>query len=430
MKLQYLLIDRKAASRPYPSYRYAGVSAKKPVESGFKSAQLDDAELAEVQKEQKQDAVLSMRFQLIKPVSTRARTKALDDGPEAWGIAAVNASRCVSKGSGVKVAVLDTGIDPEHPAFLPTAKGQGVKLTLVDFTHNIDGEVGKAPDTDGHGTHCAATIFGSDVGGVRIGVAPEISEAFILKVLEGGPFSGTTEAIYSAVQWAARHGADVISMSLGFSFPEMVEELQSRIGGNFPQNIAVSIALKAYRENVRLFDRLADSVFATSNVPLLVAATGNASSRERNPLYKMRAEPPASAQGFLPVTAVGRTREEKAAFYVAEFANADAQLAGPGVDVRSAQLTRLGGGLCSLSGTSMATPHVAGVAALWIEHLFGDKRPPDWSDTVMEHMKTSAKDVGLEREDVGSGLVQAPPKSEPRAARQRKTLKKKPGRLR
>ena len=61
-------------------------------------------------------------------------------------------------------------------------------------------------DTHGHGTHCAGTIFGGTVGGVRIGIAPGIDRAFIGKVLDGGG-GGSTDQILDGIMWAARSGA-------------------------------------------------------------------------------------------------------------------------------------------------------------------------------------------------------------------------------
>ena len=79
-------------------------------------------------------------------------------------------------GEGVTVAVLDTGIDSKHPAFA------GVDIVEKDFTGTGNG------DRQGHGTHCAGTIFGRDVDGKRIGVARGVKRALIGKVLgdEGG----------------------------------------------------------------------------------------------------------------------------------------------------------------------------------------------------------------------------------------------------
>jgi len=73
-------------------------------------------------------------------------------------------------------------------------------------------------DKDGHGTHCAGTIFGKDVGNVRIGIARKIRKALVAKVFpdDGG---GDSLAIFRAIEWAANKGPNILSMSLGFDFP-------------------------------------------------------------------------------------------------------------------------------------------------------------------------------------------------------------------
>jgi subtilisin family serine protease len=83
----------------------------------------------------------------------------------AWGISAVQADTSPMNGDGVVVSVLDTGIDKAHPAFA------GVNIIEQDFSGSGNG------DRQGHGSHCAGTIFGRDVGGTRIGIARGVNKA-------------------------------------------------------------------------------------------------------------------------------------------------------------------------------------------------------------------------------------------------------------
>ncbi|HYU34530.1 MAG TPA: S8 family serine peptidase [Thermoanaerobaculia bacterium] len=344
--------------------------------------------------------VLSIPFTLIEPLDEPSGGPM---APTAWGVEAVGASTSSQNGEGVTVAVLDTGIDKDHPAFA------GITFhpeDLMDFTVNEDGVAGSAPDEQGHGTHAAGTIFGREVNGTRIGIAPGVKRVLIGKVL--GPTGGPTEAVYNAVDWALRRHADVISMSLGMDFPGLMTRLVHVEG--FPEDIAFSRALEAFRSNVRLFDRLAALVAArvdSGRGALLVAASGNQSRRSQDPRFTVATAPPAAADGFISVGAVSKTGDASSPFTVASFSNTGCLLAAPGVSILSASV---GGGLMSKSGTSMAAPHVAGVIALWTQKRFPQQeRPQGWAREVQRDVESHVVAVpGQTRNDVGLGVVQAP----------------------
>src|SRR5262249_10902945 len=140
---------------------------------------------------------------------------------------------------------------------------------------------------------------------------------------------------------------------------------------------------------------------------LLAAASGNESRRGDNPQFTVATAPPAAADGFLSVGAVSRTGKHEAPFAVAPFSNTGCLFAAPGVEILSA---KRGGGLVSMSGTSMATPHVAGVMALWTQKLFpAGIRPTGWAkDVLLEVQKSLIPAPGQTRSDVGLGIVRAP----------------------
>jgi subtilisin family serine protease len=312
-----------------------------------------------------------------------------------WGISAVNPAVATGQpnepftGKGVTVAVLDTGIDAEHSAF------KGIELITENF---VDGE--PAHDTDGHGTHCAGTIFGRDVDGCRIGIARGVSKAVVGKVI--GKDGGSTEQIVKAITWALSKGARVISLSLGLDFVGYQKILQTRY--KMPEQQATAFALAGYRDNIRLFDKLSgvtSSNAAIVNSAVVAAAAGNESKR---PDYSIIVSPPAAAEYFLSVAALG-PGGGKLPLLLADFSNSGAMFAAPGVDIWSA---KKGGGLVAMSGTSQATPHVAGVAALWVEKLINEKKFS--AARVIELMKEKCIPLApaIAEDDVRYGLVQGP----------------------
>ncbi|NJP12324.1 MAG: S8 family serine peptidase [Leptolyngbyaceae cyanobacterium RU_5_1] len=331
----------------------------------------------------------SMPMKLIAPVDVEGAAAPATQ-TITWGVKAVGADTSPFSGDGVVAAVLDTGIDASHPAF------SGVELVQKDFTGEGDG------DREGHGTHCAGTIFGRDVNGTRIGVAPGIQKALIGKVLGGE--GGSSDLICNAILWAIDNGANVVSMSLGIDFPGYVKELERR---GLPTELAVSSALEGYRTNTQLFATLASFVEARtafSQAAVIVAAAGNESRRGINPNWEVGVAPPAIAEGIISVAALG---EGSGGLVVAPFSNTGANVSGPGVNVLSA---KTGGGLVSFSGTSMATPHVAGLIALWAEKIKRSGRfsSLELTSRVIGSAITSSLKSGFDPFDVGAGLVRAP----------------------
>jgi subtilisin len=265
----------------------------------------------------------------------------------------------IATGKGIKVAVLDTGIDLNHPDF------QG-RLIEHDNTRSWIPEE-TVQDEHGHGTHCAGILAGPNVSrcGKRYGVAPDV-ELLIGKVLDNRYGRGNLDRIIDAMDWSAEQGAKIISMSLS--------------GGRSRSNQPFS----------NPYEQIASTLLEQGI--LVVAASGNNSVR---PHYIKPVDNPAACPSVMAVAAVDSDRK------IATFSCAQMDeiglldISAPGVGVYSAYKDRSFG---SLSGTSMATPHVAGVAALY----------PDLSAReIWDKIVADALPLG-NREDYGYGLVQAP----------------------
>jgi subtilisin family serine protease len=224
-----------------------GASAFEEIEATAKATvEIDDLNANGVRQAQYDPTVLVsapvLPMKLIEPL-TPSPNFAHEVGPTTWGVAAVGAPNSPFTGAGVTVAVLDTGIDTNQPALT------GVNLVKRDFTGGRS-----VKDTNGHGTHCAGTIFGRDVNGLRIGVATGVTKAALIGKVLGGRVGGGSDILCQAIMWAADNGANVISMSLGIDFPGFVRQLVEEEGRSIP--VATSLALEQYRANIRLFDHV------------------------------------------------------------------------------------------------------------------------------------------------------------------------------
>jgi len=329
-----------------------------------------------------------MPLKLIEPQPMTADLATMQSQQNAWGIEAVGADKSNFDGAGVKVAILDTGIDPDHEAF------RGVNLVRKNYTTEGD------DDINGHGTHCAGTVFGRDVGGMRIGVARGVNEALIAKVLGTG--GGSSPVLANAINWSVENGANVINMSLGIDFPGYVEGL---VAGGMPVKAATSRALQAYQSNVNIFSKLIgflDAKSAFGPGTCVIGASGNESQRSQ---YEIAVAPPAAGNGII---SVGALQQGNSGLEVASFSNTQCNVSAPGVNVLSAQV---GGGLHGLNGTSMASPHVAGVAALWAQHEMmtsGRISSLGMRSRIMGTASRSALVPNAMAKDVGAGMVVSP----------------------
>ncbi len=287
-------------------------------------------------------------------------------GGLAWPLEMIGLSESGPRltGQGVIVAVLDTGIDLTHPDFQHHDLGQAGRTASF-----IAGET--VQDGNGHGTHCCGVVAGAaqSAGDERYSVAPDAT-LLAGKVLSDAG-SGYDDGIIDGIDWAAEQGARVISLSLGSD---------RRIGRPF----------------AAAYEAIAESLLAQDPGVLLVAAAGNSSYR---PWWVSPVGNPAACPSVLAVAAVDRDGAVARFSCGQRDSIGEINLAAPGVAVYSAYT---GGGFQILSGTSMATPHVAGAAALYLE------RDPYMSAAQLwAEMQQRARYLGSPA-DFGAGLVQVP----------------------
>nr|WP_236649264.1 S8 family serine peptidase [Rhodopirellula sp. SM50] len=283
-----------------------------------------------------------------------------DNAAATWGLHATRVLNSRFSGRGIRVAVLDTGLDLRHPDFA------GRTIQTQSF---IPGE--SVQDGNGHGTHCIGTSCGALRPGVgpRYGIAHQ-AEIFAGKVLSNRG-SGSDGGILNGINWAVRNRCQVVSMSLG---------RRVRVGERPTRNYEVA-GRRALQAGT-----------------LIVAAAGNDSSR---PSLIQPVSSPANASTIVAVAAVDSNLS------VATFSNrginpagGEINVAGPGVNVLSSwpmPVRRR-----SISGTSMATPHVAGIAALIAQEI-----PSARGVQLYRELRRRVRRLPLGSADVGNGLVEA-----------------------
>ena len=257
-----------------------------------------------------------------------------------WGLQKTNALACWgvygARGKGVKVAVLDTGVDASHPSLA----GRVTKFAEFDGRGNtvVDGDASVAYDSGEHGTHCSGTVAGGKgEGTLYIGMAPEADILGGLVLKEG---SGTDAQILAGMEWAIQNGADVISMSLGGlrMTPDVMDTYTRTI-------------ITANRLGIPVIIAMGNDGHQTSGAPgndFFAFTVGATDVEDR-------------AAGFSGgrTQIVSESRFVQARFLPLVYRKPD--VSAPGVAVYSCIPD---GKFASWNGTSMATPHVAGAVAL------------------------------------------------------------------
>ncbi|WP_050616546.1 S8 family peptidase [Bacillus testis] len=282
-----------------------------------------------------------------------------------WGYNRLNMQNRVpisGTGKGVKIAIIDSGVDTKHPD-LKIAGGACVMKDVIDYegcTENFN-------DNNGHGTHVAGIIGAQNNNIGTLGIAPGAS-IYAVKALDSHGL-GITSSIMAAMDWSIQHKMDIINLSL--TTPEDDPSLRA-------------IIAKAYNQGI-----------------LIVAASGNYSKETgRTVLY------PAKYPQVIGVSSMGKNSELLSTSSYGK----DIELTAPGGDILSTlpiaydDYDGAADGYGIMSGTSMAAPFVSGMAALYME-----KYPELTNVQIRELLDQNAQDLGAAGKDVkfGYGLVQA-----------------------
>jgi subtilisin len=287
----------------------------------------------------------------IKYVEENAQVQALGQTIP-WGINKVQSQEVFNlgySGNGMKVAILDTGIDRYHEDLFTNVKGG---FSVFTDSANIDPYY----DGSGHGTHVAGTVAAVDNDLGVLGVARH-ADLYAVKVLNNSG-SGSYEGIAKGIEWSIQNGMDIINMSLGGSSSSAILEQWCNL---------------AYNEGV-----------------LVVAAAGNSGRRNG------RGDTVGYPANYASVIAVAATDQSDNRGSFSSTGPA-VELSAPGVGILS---TTPSNSYASYNGTSMASPHVAGVAA-----LIWEAKPNLTNVELRQLLRQTAKNLG-DSNQYGYGLVQ------------------------
>lgn len=315
----------------------------------YQSISAATVEIDEVQLQDLRNQGVIDRFTTEKKVELSAQV-------EPWGFASINFHNKVPStltGKGVKIAIIDTGVDVTHPDL----KVKGGFCSL-DETISTSPCTNSYIDDNGHGTHVAGVIGAIDNQIGLVGVAPG-AELYAVKALDSEG-SGTTSTVMAAIDWAIRNNMDIINMSLTTPYTDL--------------------GIKA----------MIDEAYA--NGILVIAAAGNkgtVAGTEENVLY------PAKFPSVIGVASISRYNTRS----VTSSTGSEVELSAPGEMIYS---TLPSGRYGYMTGTSMAAPFVAGVAALYKE-----KYPALSSQQIRTLLQKNAKDIGATGTDrqYGYGIV-------------------------
>lgn len=302
-----------------------------------------------------------LRANELGEVGSDAATPLADTSAATWGLNATRVPSSPYQGRGIRIAILDTGLDISHPDF----------AGRVVVSRSFAGEL-PVDDGNGHGTLCAGIACGPQqpAHGPRYGVAPA-AELCVARVLDDDA-DGTDGQVLAGIDWAVRNRCAIVSLSVGTPVAD---------GDSYPL----------------LYEQAAARALGAGTV--LIAPAGNSSQR---PDTILPVERPANCPSIVAVAAVDQN------LAVAAFSNGGVNpgggavdLAAPGIAIASASprpaLYQSG------SGTSMAAPFVAGIAA-----LIAEADPEARGAALRAALLKAFRPLPAPARDVGAGLVQAP----------------------
>lgn len=284
-----------------------------------------------------------------------------------WGLKAIGLENASYTGKGIDVCILDTGLEISHPDF---------SAEVIEGKSFIDGEDWNR-DPNGHGTHCAGVAAGNtrSDNGRRYGIAKDCNLKIAKVLADNG--RGTTSSVIDAIDWAISKKIRILSLSL--ASPVKFDDQPSV-----------------------LFETIGER--ALENNCLIIAAAGNDSNRPQIP---QPVSMPANSKSIMAVGAID------AQMKIARFSNAglnpstggNINVCAPGVDIISSypkNAKNKNNLYYTMSGTSMAAPHVSGLAALYMEQ-FPDKSAKE----IWELIENKARPIeGIKYRDIGNGLIQ------------------------
>ena len=291
------------------------------------------------------------RVTVVEPVIQMYAVSYAAELDNTWGVKRIQAGAVHPDhmGAGVKVAVIDSGIDHTHPDLAANYAGGW------NYVHGNNDPM----DDHGHGTHVAGTIAALRDGNGVVGAAPE-AKLYALKVLDsrGG---GDTANMIAALEWAVENGIQITNHSYGTS-----------------------------SDPGTIFKEAFDNAYAAGVLHVCAAGnSGNPAGRGDNVIY------PARYDSCIAV-ASSDSKDRRAS---TSSTGPAVEFIAPGVSIRS---TVLNGGYANGSGTSMASPHVAGVAALvWAVN------PRLSNMNVRGILQATTEDLGMQWNHQGHGLVRA-----------------------